>query len=82
MDGIAADPHALKLALFHTIFNTLGILLMLPLLRHLVRLLQRQTPNPLGTSRPGYLNADVDDFPETLESALRKEVLHLYDNAN
>jgi phosphate:Na+ symporter len=32
-------------------------------------------------SRPLYLNAAVDDFPETLEGALRKEVLHLYDNA-
>jgi phosphate:Na+ symporter len=80
--GIAADAYALKLALFHTVFNTIGILLMLPLLSPLVRLLERRIPEPLpDISRPLYLNAAVDDFPETLESALRKEVLHLYDNA-
>jgi phosphate:Na+ symporter len=42
--GIAADAYALKLALFHTLFNTFGILLMLPVLRPLVRLLERRIP--------------------------------------
>jgi len=80
--GIAADAYALKLALFHTIFNSIGILLILPFLRALERLLERRIPEPVpDISRPRYLNAAVDDFPETLESALRKEVLHLYDNA-
>ena len=80
--GIAGDAYALKLALFHTIFNTVGILLMLPLLGPLVQLLERRIPQPVpDVSRPLYLNAAVDDFPETLESALRKEVLHLYENA-
>lgn len=80
--GIAGDDFALKLAVFHTIFNTAGIVLMLPLTRPLVRLLERRIPEPVpDISRPRYLNAAVDDFPETLENALRKEVLHLYDNA-
>jgi phosphate:Na+ symporter len=80
--GIAADADALKLALFHTFFNTIGILLMLPVLRPLVRLLERRIPEPVpDISLPRYLNAAVNEFPETLEGALRKEVLHLYDNA-
>ncbi|MFC3612799.1 Na/Pi cotransporter family protein [Lutimaribacter marinistellae] len=80
--GIAADDFAMKLAVFHTIFNVLGVAMMLPLLTRLVAFLERRIPEPLpDVSRPRFLNEAVDDFPQTLEIALRKEVLHLYDNA-
>ena len=82
MVGINADDHALKLAVFHTIFNVLGVALMLPFMRRLVSLLERRiVESEPDVSRPRYLNAAVDAFPETLESALRKEVLHLHENA-
>ena len=80
--GIAPDDFALKLAVFHTIFNVLGVALMLPLLGRLVALLERRIPEPTAdVSRPRYLNEAVLAFPETLENALRQEVLHLYVNA-
>lgn len=80
--GIASDDYALKLAVFHTIFNVLGVLIMLPLLRQLVSFLERQILEPLPTvSQPHFLNDAVEDFPQTLESALRNEVYHLYENA-
>ncbi|RSK37791.1 Na/Pi cotransporter family protein [Rhodovulum iodosum] len=80
--GIAASDYALKLAVFHTIFNVLGVLLMLPVLGRLVVFLERRIGEPVpDVSQPRYLNEAIDQFPETLESALRKEVLHLYDNA-
>ena len=80
--GIAAEDYALKLAVFQTIFNTLGVILMLPLTRRLVTFLERYLPEPEpDVSRPRYLNAAIDDYPETLERALRQEVSHLYDNA-
>ena len=80
--GIGSDEYALKLAMFHTIFNVLGVALMLPFLNKLILFLEKRIiePDP-GVSRPRYLNASVDAFPETLESALRKEVSHLYENA-
>jgi phosphate:Na+ symporter len=82
MVGINADDHALKLAVFHTIFNVLGVALMLPFMSRLVGLLERRIVEPEpDVSRPRYLNAAVDAFPETMESALRKEVLHLRENA-
>src|SRR6056297_196298 len=82
MVGINAEDYALKLAVFHTVFNVLGVVLMLPLMRRLVSALERRIVEPApDVSRPRFLNAAVDAFPETLESALRKEVLHLYDNA-
>lgn len=80
--GIAPDDFALKLAVFHTLFNALGVALMLPLLGRLVAFLERCIVTPLpDVSRPLYLNQTADEFPETLETALRKEVEHLQENA-
>jgi phosphate:Na+ symporter len=80
--GIAPDDYALKIAVFHTIFNVLGVALMLPLLRPLIALLENRIAEPVpDVSRPHFLNQAVDEFPQTLESALSKEVMHLYENA-
>lgn len=80
--GIAADDYALKLAVFHTLFNVLGVAMMTPMLRRLVRFLEHRIAEPEpDVSRPHYLNEAVDEFPQTLETALRKEVMHLYENA-
>jgi phosphate:Na+ symporter len=80
--GIAPGDFAMKLAVFHTIFNVLGVALMLPVLKRLITLLEAQIVEPVpDVSRPRYLNEAVDEFPQTLEIALRKEVLHLYENA-
>ena len=39
--GIANDDYALKLAVFHTIFNTMGVALMLPVMQKLLQFLER-----------------------------------------
>ncbi len=80
--GIASGDFAMKLAVFHTIFNVLGVALMLPLLTWLIGFLERRILEPLpDVSQPHFLNKAVDEFPQTLEVALRNEVLHLYENA-
>jgi len=80
--GIAGDDYALKLAVFHTIFNVLGVVLMLPMLRVLIRFLERAITEPTqDLSQPKFLSEAVDEFPMTIEIALRKEVRHLYENA-
>jgi len=80
--GIADSDYALKLAVFHTIFNVLGVVLMLPLLHRLIAFIERVIKEPaLDLSRPKYLSQAVDEFPATIVSALRKEVRHLYNNA-
>lgn len=82
MVGIADTDYALKLAVFHTIFNVLGVVLMLPLMRRLITLIERVIPEPAADlSRPKYLSQAVDEFPATIVVALQKEVKHLYDNA-
>ena len=79
---IAPDDFALKLAVFHTLFNLLGLGLMLPVLDRLVAALVRVLPEKLpDVSKPHFLNEAVDEFPQTFETALRREVQHLTDNA-
>jgi phosphate:Na+ symporter len=80
--GIASTDFALKLAVFHTIFNVLGVVIMLPLMQRLIAMIERVIVEPpTDLSRPKYLTQAVDEFPATIESALHKEVKHLYDNA-
>ena len=80
--GIAPGDYAMKLAVFHTIFNVLGVVLMVPVLHRLIWFIEHRIAEPVpDVSRPHFLNEAVDEFPQTLEIALRKEVLHLYENA-
>lgn len=80
--GIAADDYTLKLALFHTIFNLIGVIVMAPFVAIMVWALKRIIPTPVPSIvAPQFLNESVKGFPETLLSAVRNEVLHLFDNA-
>ncbi len=80
--GIADTDYALKLAVFHTIFNLLGLIIMLPLIHRLIALLERAILQPdQDMSQPKYLSEAVDEFPQTFKTAMRHEVQHLYDNA-
>lgn len=80
--GIATDNYTLKLAVFHTVFNLIGVLVMSPFVGKLVILLERLIPTPeVSIVETQFLNDSVVDFPETLLTAVRNEVFHLYDNA-
>jgi phosphate:Na+ symporter len=80
--GIADTDYALKLAVFHTIFNLLGVILMLPVIHRLVAFLERIIVQPKeDLSQPLYLSEAVDEFPQTIQVAMRREIQHLYDNS-
>lgn len=80
--GIAADDYTLKLAVFHTIFNVIGIVAMLPFINTLVNFLMQRMPEKIvSVAEPKYLNDSVIELPDTAIEAVRKETLHLYDNA-
>lgn len=80
--GIAVDDYTLKLAVFHTIFNVIGVAVMLPMVPRLVKFLHGAIPKPKEElSEPRYINASAFDFPETFLEAVRQETTHLYDNA-
>ena len=80
--GIADDDYAMQLALFHTIFNVIGVLVVSPFVSKLVVFLEtlfidRRT----DISRAKYLDKAIIEVPEVAIMALRKEILHLYDNS-
>jgi phosphate:Na+ symporter len=64
------------LALFHTVFNVIGVILFLPLTRLLANLLYRIFPDfkPVLTV---YINNTPTEIIEAATSALRNEIIHL-----
>ncbi len=88
------DDHALKLALFHTLFNILGIVLLLPVSRWLIRWLETLFTDPDGQSylnlaqqdnpdihRARHLTPAVLNYPDAALRALTRECDHLYRNS-
>jgi len=80
--GIGAADYTMKLAVFHTLFNVAGVLLMSPLIGRLASFLEKALRTKETTAvEPKYLNDAVLEFPDATMEAVRKETLHLYDNA-
>ena len=64
------------LALFHTLFNVMGVILFLPFLGILSRLLLRLFPD-FETVRTVYLDQTPHEITDAATAALRKEIGHL-----
>ncbi|MEQ8233873.1 MAG: Na/Pi symporter, partial [Gammaproteobacteria bacterium] len=74
------DAPATALALFHTVFNVLGVLLMWPLARRMTRWLEQRfvTQEELA-SRPRFIDDTVLGLPAVAAQALIREVARLCD---
>ena len=71
--GLEAAP-AVSLALFHTIFNILGVLVMIPFTQKMTRYLeQRFLSQEEQVSRPRYLDRVTAEVPDMAVKALNKE---------
>ena len=80
--GIAADNYTLQLAVFHSLFNLIGIILMLPLLRRLVLFLEKTiVAEAVEIERPVYLTGASMEIRDAAVEAVRKESIRLYDLA-
>ncbi len=83
--GINNDDYTLKLAVFHTIFNIIGVLVMIPFIGKLVILLESTLKSPKenqkSVEKAKYLNDSVLELPSTAMAAIRRETYHLYENA-
>ena len=82
--GIAADDYTLKFAVFHTLFNLVGVVLMVPIINPMVTLLQkllREKVEPVETTRVRYLSKAALEFPDTALEVIAKETVHLANNA-
>lgn len=79
---LPADDFTLRLALFHTLFNLVGVVLMLPFTGRMVCWLERlfRVRRP-AVVRARYLHEAALEVPDAALAALRKEVVHLFEQA-
>ncbi|MFK5972267.1 MAG: Na/Pi symporter [Flavobacteriaceae bacterium] len=80
---ISATDFTLKLAMFHTIFNVLGVLIMIPFIKKIEKLLMRviKEEGEKDIDEPKFLNNAVLKFPSTAIATLINESKYLYKNA-
>jgi phosphate:Na+ symporter len=80
---IASDNYTLKLAVFHTIFNFMGVLLMIPLIPKLevflLSLFKEKQQKDIHEAK--YLNEAILQFPDTLIESLTEETKYVYKNS-
>jgi len=79
--GIDTHNYAMKLALFHTLFNLLGVIIVSPFIKYLVEFLNKrfiQTSTEVGKAK--YLDNSILSMPDVAISAITKEVQHLFQN--
>jgi len=82
--GIAADNYTLKFAVFHTLFNLVGVALMLPLIGTLVLFLEkllREKIEPRDEARVLFINKSALEFPDTALEVISRETVHMAVNA-
>ncbi len=81
--NIATTDYTLKLALFHTIFNILGVVIMIPFIKKLERVLIKyfKERTDKDIDEPKYLNESVLKVPAATITALINESKYLYKNA-
>ena len=82
--GIPEEEYALKLALYHTYFNLLCVVLFAPLVHWLVKVVNHIF-KPKVTAENAiddvlFINDVALDFPDTAQETLFKETKHLYNN--
>jgi phosphate:Na+ symporter len=82
--GIAQDDWAMKLAVFHTFFNLIGLIIFSFFIPRLVTYLKKLFVEDVDTyiQKPKYLDMEVVAVPFAALEATKKETIHLYDNAS
>lgn len=83
--GISETNYALKLSIFHTVFNLLGIIVMIPFIGLLVRLLTKiikeKEAHKTAIEYPVFLNESILTYPQTALQAVRDESKRLFEQA-
>lgn len=80
--GIDDTNYSMKLALFHTIFNLLGIIILFPFIGFIVKMSKRFINVKIKkSSKPQYLDKANIKIPYNAMVSIQKEIIHLYDNA-
>ncbi|MDR1614203.1 MAG: Na/Pi symporter [Campylobacteraceae bacterium] len=79
--GIDENNYALKLALFHTTINLLGVILLYPVIENIASLTQKIIRKKTSAEDDVlYLGSSIT-HENAIREAARKEICHLYQNA-
>jgi phosphate:Na+ symporter len=83
--GVALDNYAFKLSIFHTVFNLIGVIVMIPLINVLVKFLDKVFKEKEviddKIEYPKYLNESVLAYPQTALKALLDETKRLFEKS-
>lgn len=83
--NVASDNYVIKLAIFHTLFNVLGVGIMLPFVDKMIKSLEKmiveEEDNLNKIDLPYYLNENILAYPQTALKALLDESKRLFENA-
>lgn len=79
--AISETNYTLKLAIFHTLFNLIGVIIMVPFIKPMVKLLKKifVDKQEAGLETPKYLNKVVLEYPSTAVKALLDETKRLFE---
>lgn len=78
--GIDPANYSMKLALFHTIFNLLGIIIVAPFIQIIVKVATELISKKISkASKPKYLLKSNIEVPDTSIISIKKEVINLYE---
>lgn len=76
------ENSVLRIAVFHTLFNLVGIVLLLPLIPKIAIFLESAMKDKDSqVDKPLYVNDTIVQYQDTAFIALTREVYHLYENA-
>lgn len=82
---IAKDDYTLRLAVFLSYFNAVGVIIFYPLIPFIEKMLNKFMKDTHKRSKvhsAKYLDEHALQFPDSALEVLNKELLHLYSNAN
>lgn len=81
--GVDKENYAIKLSIFHTAFNLIGCLLMMPFLHYIITFLKRIIPEKVDDDtqieKAKYLNKSVLKYPQSTIRALLDESKYLFE---
>ncbi len=79
--GIGEENYTVKLEIFHTVFNVIGVILMFPLVGKIVKFLEKHIKQKSPEiEKPVFLTEAALAYSQSAISALVKESKHLFDN--
>ncbi len=82
--GIAPTDYVLKLAMFTTFFNVIGVAVLYPLIPQMTKFLNKYVvakPKDSGEDHPLFLNKEVMEFSDSALQALTLESVRLLQNS-